>query len=209
MLLAIETTTDCCSAALYKDGTIISKAAVAPRQHTHLIFEQISELLALSGIEQKDIQGLCLGNGPGSFTGSRLGLSVIQGLALAIDCPVWQVSSLEALAWQAYRIHGYAEVQIVQDARMNQSYFARFQCSDSGLKCVSEIKLLDQHLISEHLDHNIPTIGTGIKSADLDHDKPIHYPLAEDVLHLSLNAWSQKLFFEVHKLEALYLRQAV
>src|SRR5574340_720031 len=100
-LLAIETATESCSAALNIDGRIIERSELAPRRHAELILPMIESLLGEAGIARAQLDGIAVGRGPGAFTGVRLAIAVAQGLALALDIPVVAVSSLDALAQDA------------------------------------------------------------------------------------------------------------
>ena len=133
-LLAIETATECCSAALLIDGRVIERSEIAPRRHAELILPMVDALLAEAGIGKRRIDGIAVGRGPGAFTGVRLAISVAQGLALGLDRPVVPVSSLAALAFEAPESDGPdAAILAVIDARMGEVYAAAFTRSEDGL----------------------------------------------------------------------------
>ena len=100
ILLAIDTATECCSAALWVDGKLFHHSTMQPRLHAELILPFIDKLLIEASIKKTDIQGLIVGQGPGAFTGVRIGVGVAQGLALALEIPVVAVSNLQTLAIQ-------------------------------------------------------------------------------------------------------------
>ncbi len=100
-ILALDTATEACSAALLLDGEITDRFVVAPRRHNELILPMIDELLSDSGVRLKDLDYLAFGRGPGAFTGLRIAAGVVQGLALSQDIPVFGVSDLAAVALQA------------------------------------------------------------------------------------------------------------
>src|SRR5512142_2628891 len=93
-LLAIDTATEACSAALLIGDTLIERSEIAPRRHAELILPMIESLLAEAGIGRRRLDGIAVGRGPGAFTGVRLAISVAQGIALGLDIPVAPVSSL-------------------------------------------------------------------------------------------------------------------
>ncbi|HEX6832184.1 MAG TPA: tRNA (adenosine(37)-N6)-threonylcarbamoyltransferase complex dimerization subunit type 1 TsaB, partial [Rudaea sp.] len=93
-LIAIETSTECCSAALLHDGAVIERSEPAPRRHAELILPMIESLLAEADLSRRQIDAIAVGRGPGAFTGVRLAISVAQGIALGLDIPVLPVSSL-------------------------------------------------------------------------------------------------------------------
>ena len=131
-LLAIETATESCSAALLVDGRIIERSEIAPRRHAELILPMIESLLAEAGLSRRQIDGIAVGRGPGAFTGVRLAISVAQGIALGLDVPVVPVSSLAALA-QDVPAELDAPILAVIDARMGEIYAGTFRRNADGL----------------------------------------------------------------------------
>jgi len=123
-LLAIETAAEACSAALYIDGEVRERFAVAPQRQSELILPMMDELLAEAGLRVADLDALAFGRGPGSFTGVRIATGVVQGAAFAADIPVVPVSTLAALAQGHRRTTGHARVLAAFDARMNEVYWA-------------------------------------------------------------------------------------
>jgi len=131
-LLAIDTATEACSAALLVGGELIERSEIAPRRHAELILPMIESLLAEAGISRRQIDGIAVGRGPGAFTGVRLAISVAQGLALGLDVPVVPVSSLAALA-QDVPGEFSEPVLAVIDARMGEIYAGTFRRGSGGL----------------------------------------------------------------------------
>ena len=101
-LLALDTSTEACSVALWHKGEKTYLDELAQRTHTKRILPMIDELLANSGINLKQVDALAFGRGPGSFTGVRVGAGIAQGLALGADLPVIAVSNLTAMAQAAF-----------------------------------------------------------------------------------------------------------
>ncbi|WP_018949627.1 tRNA (adenosine(37)-N6)-threonylcarbamoyltransferase complex dimerization subunit type 1 TsaB [Thioalkalivibrio sp. ALMg11] len=124
-LIALETATEQCSAALYLDGEIHCVRERAARRHGELILGQIEQLLREADVPRSSLDGVAVGRGPGAFTGVRLGLGVAQGIAFALDRPVVPVSTLQALAQQALRgDRRPASVLAALDARMGEVYWS-------------------------------------------------------------------------------------
>ncbi len=124
-LLALDTATESCSAALLCGESLIERSELAPRRHAELILPMIESLLAEAGISRRQLDGIAVGRGPGAFTGVRLAISVAQGLALGLDLPVAPVSSLAALALDVP--DNGASVLAVIDARMGEVYAGMFR----------------------------------------------------------------------------------
>jgi tRNA threonylcarbamoyladenosine biosynthesis protein TsaB len=125
-LLAIETATAACSAALYVDGEISERHELAPREHALLILPMIEDLLTEAGVPVGALDAIGYGRGPGSFTGVRVAASVVQGIAFAADLPVVAVSTLATLALGAMRETGEHRVMAALDARMSEVYWGRY-----------------------------------------------------------------------------------
>ncbi len=132
-ILAIETATDACSVAIFVDGQIRECHAVAPRQHSQLLFTMLEELLPGGNLAAMGIQAIAYGSGPGSFTGLRIAASAVQGLAYSCDLPAIAVSTLAILAQSALR-QGKAgaddTVLCSIDARINEVYSAVYDYAD-------------------------------------------------------------------------------
>ncbi|CAK0753597.1 tRNA threonylcarbamoyladenosine biosynthesis protein TsaB [Gammaproteobacteria bacterium] len=130
-ILAIETSTDACSCALWLNEEIREQFVLAPRSHGTLILSMVDELLREGGLGLKELDGLAFGCGPGAFTGLRIAAGVVQGLAFAAELPVVAISSLAALAQATrnYSPHGEIGEQIlaIQDARMGEVYHGAFR----------------------------------------------------------------------------------
>lgn len=129
-LLAIETSTEACSVALIHGDVVIARSEIAPRRHTELVLPMADALLAEAGLGRHALDAIAVGRGPGAFTGVRLGISLAQGMALALDLPVVTVSSLAALALEAPEDD--ADILAVIDARMGEIYAASFRRDDNG-----------------------------------------------------------------------------
>ncbi len=130
-LLALDTSSEGCSAALWLDGRITERFELAPRGHTRLLMPMVRELLAEQGFVPTDLDALAFARGPGSFTGLRIATGVVQGLAWGLSLPVVPVSSLAAVALGAIEEHQLADgdlIAVAFDARMGEVYWATYQC---------------------------------------------------------------------------------
>ena len=154
ILLAIDTATEACSAALLVSGAVIERSEIAPRRHAELILPMIEELLNEAGLSRRQIDAVAVGRGPGAFTGVRLAISVAQGLALGLDIPVIPVSSLAALA-QEVPPDERAMILAVIDARMGEVYAGAFRRDESGL-----VQLVGAEGVSAAADWSAPLEAT-------------------------------------------------
>ena len=134
-LLAIETSTEACSVALWHAGRVIERSEVAPRRHAELVLPMAESLLAEAGLARRQLDGIAVGRGPGAFTGVRLAISVAQGLALGLDVPVVPVSSLAALALDAPE--NFSSILAVIDARMGEVYAGAFRRVGEDLEALN------------------------------------------------------------------------
>lgn len=132
-ILAVDTASDSCSVALSLEGECLSRHDYAPRQHHALLIPMIQSLLAEAELGASDLTAIAISNGPGSFTGVRLGLGVVQGIAFAADLPLIPISSLRLLAQTAAREHSVDDVIVIVDARMKEVYWGHYRPSDHGL----------------------------------------------------------------------------
>lgn len=121
-ILAIDTSTDFCSAALWLDGQMIERGAAAGQSHSTLLASMVDAVLAESGLTVNALHGVAYGAGPGSFTGLRIACAVAQGLAFAADIPVAGIGTLHAMAAAC----GNARVVCCLDARMQEVYHAAY-----------------------------------------------------------------------------------
>lgn len=121
-VLAIDSTTDLASAALFCRGQTLVHTAAPGLNSSLTLLPLIAGLLAEAGITHAVLDALAFGAGPGSFTGLRVACGVAQGLAVAHDRPLLGIGSLDAMAHAA----GASQVLTCLDARMNEVYFAAF-----------------------------------------------------------------------------------
>ena len=132
-ILAIDTSTDACSAALSLAGEIHERFELAPRAHSQLILPMLESLLAEAGIALTQLDAIAFGCGPGSFTGVRIAAGVTQGIAFGANLPVVPVSTLAALAQGACDELGLSHVLAALDARMHEVYWGAYSCSGDGI----------------------------------------------------------------------------
>jgi tRNA threonylcarbamoyladenosine biosynthesis protein TsaB len=122
-ILAIETSTEYCSTALWRDGTVSERCELVGQKHSEVLVAMLDALLKDAGIGIGQVDGIAFGKGPGSFTGIRIACGVAQGLALGTGVNVVGVCTLQALADAS----GKDKVVAVLDARMGELYLAAYE----------------------------------------------------------------------------------
>lgn len=129
-ILAIETATEACSVALWRDPDIQQRHEITPRQHSQRLFGMLAELLPDGRLSEHGIEAVAYGVGPGSFTGLRIAASAVQGLTFASGLPAIPVSTLACQVQTALRQGLVAEGDVVLstlDARINEIYYACYR----------------------------------------------------------------------------------
>lgn len=133
-ILALDTATENCSAALLTDAGLLTREERLIRGHAARILAMIAELTAEAGVSLAQLTALAFGRGPGAFTGVRLAASVAQGIAFGAGLPVVPVSDLQALAQRVLALSPAAHaVLICNDARMQEVYSGAFARGPDGL----------------------------------------------------------------------------
>ncbi|HAF43698.1 MAG TPA: tRNA (adenosine(37)-N6)-threonylcarbamoyltransferase complex dimerization subunit type 1 TsaB [Gallionellaceae bacterium] len=122
-ILAVETSTEYCSVALWQDGTVSERCELVGQKHSEVLMAMLDALLKDAGIKVKQVDGIAYGKGPGSFTGVRIACGVAQGLALGADVGVVGVCTLQALAGAS----GKDKIIAALDARMGELYLAAYE----------------------------------------------------------------------------------
>lgn len=189
-ILAVETATEACSVAYQNAlGEVFERFAVIPQQHTQRVFPMIREVLASAGADLSEIDAIAVGQGPGSFTGVRIAVSVAHGLGFGLEKPVYPISTLAAMAFQARE--GLAEgesktVSPVLDARMGEYYTGTYSVSSHEIVCIEE----------DHISREGEPTGI--------------LPRAKEVLLLAQMAWQKgELGLPAEKVLPVYLREKV
>lgn len=133
-ILALDTSTEYCSVALWQDGIVMERCELAGQRHSELLIEMLDALLNEAGVKLTQLGGIAFGMGPGSFTGVRIACGATQGLALGANLPVACICTLEALA----EASGKEKVVAALDARMGELYLAAYEKRDGVWISVAE-----------------------------------------------------------------------
>ncbi len=218
-LLALETATEACSAALYLDGEISERYQFAPREHTRLILPMADALLAEAELSLAQLDVVAFGCGPGAFTGVRIATGVVQGIAFAADLPVVPVSTLATLAQGARREFGWSRVATAIDARMAEVYWGAFEDDDGIMRAVSEELVIAPQQVPLLDGDNWCGIGSGWQSyaeelmqrqgGVLSDTRGEYFPHARDVAVLAADGFARGEAVAAEQAQPRYLRDNV
>lgn len=164
-ILALESSAVAASVAICEEDTLIAQSFLQTGfTHSQTLLPMVEQLLNASGLTLEDIELLAVAVGPGSFTGLRIGVATVKGLAWAKDLPCAACSTLEAMAWNAVGLQG--ELCAAMDARRAQVYQARFQSDGETLSRLSADRAVSLEDLADELRGTSQTqwiVGDGAK----------------------------------------------
>lgn len=137
LILALETSTELGSCALWRDGELSERICPAGRSHSETLLPLVRELLVEAAVAVSQLDAIAFGVGPGAFTGLRVACGAAQGLAVANDIPLLPLTSLEAMAAAT----GAEQVLALLDARMGEVYAGAYRRSADGYVLQGEIRV--------------------------------------------------------------------
>ena len=217
-ILIIDTATEACSVALEINTHVFNRFEICPQQHSQRILPMIDEVLKEAKVTLQDLDYLAFGRGPGSFTGVRIATGVLQGLALGTGHKVVGISTLAAMAQQAYAQNQKEQVTAAIDARMSEVYFGQYQLQQNVMTLLGEEQVLPPEQGAALLSHysEMAGVGTGWQAyANLDVDNQIDvltgvlYPNALYMLPLAKALIADGKAVEVEDIKPVYLRDKV
>jgi tRNA threonylcarbamoyladenosine biosynthesis protein TsaB len=230
-LLAVETATEACSAALYIDGIVTERFELTPKEHTRMILPMIDSLMADAGLKPQQLDALAFGCGPGSFTGVRIATGVIQGIAFGADLPVVPVSTLAAIAQDFFdknkaqgarrkvKLTTFNVAFTAMDARMGEIFWGVYHRDEQGFA-----KLIGKESVTPAVAVEFPDLsgvgvgsGWGVYNQELmlqlagrvsycEIDK---LPRAGAIVRLGARGFEQGLAVPVEQAMPVYLRDKV
>lgn len=161
-VLSIDTSTKCLSmAVLEESGTICELSRITPMQHSSLLFPMMDDCLKKAGITIKAIDGFAVSLGPGSFTGLRIGVAAMKGLAFSLGRPIVGIPTLDVIAENA-KPDKYKVVPIL-DAKRGQVYSAIYTFNGQHIKRLSEDMVIDIDGLLEKIDDKVMFLGEGLE----------------------------------------------
>lgn len=214
-ILAFDTATEYCSAALWLDGNVLEREVLAGQSHSRLLLPQCQSLLAAAELDLEGLDGIAFGMGPGSFTGLRIACAVAQGLAYAAGLPVVGINSLQAMAADT----GGDKVLVCLDARKGEVYhgiYAREAGDWREMRPVAVSSPVDLPELegngwtgcgsgfSAYADELIAKCGTAMTKIIAD-----AYPHARAIAQLAATQFAQGKGYAAELAAPLYIRNKV
>jgi len=195
MIIAIETATEVCSAALIDRDTVLCERSLHEKNiHSERLMLLIDEVLTYSKTSKMQLHGIAVSFGPGSFTGLRIGLSTAKGLAMALDLPLFAVPTLDGIA-ESFRLNqnpGSKKIFCAMvDAKREEAFFAYYTITqneiarrnDYSIKLKSEILLDASGQDAVVIQPNISAASIGLLAyrkrneytvSDFSHTEPMY-----------------------------------
>ena len=217
-ILALDTSTEFCSLALWQDGTVVVREILAGQRHSELVLPMLDEFLVVAGLTLTQLDGIAFGAGPGSFTGLRIACGVAQGLALGANLPVLGIGTLEALA-QTQTTTKDSKVIAALDARMGEIYHAAYIQSTEGWEMVCEPTLCQPQQAPQLSGNGWVGCGSGFDKYDEALGKRYHEqisridagvcPHAREMAQLAAPRFAKGLGIDPADATPLYIRNKV
>lgn len=164
-MLGIDTSGKTASAALYdtENRIFLAQNTLYTRKtHSQVIMPICRDIIAQTGNKIEDIQAIAVANGPGSYTGLRIGAAAVKAMSFALDCPCCGVSTLEGMAYNNLQFYGI--ICSVMKARGELIYACAYKSDGTAPEQLCEERLIDKAEFSEYLDsfgENILLCGDG------------------------------------------------
>lgn len=217
-ILAVDTATEICGVAIMIDEEIVSESTTPQgRTHAQGVMDTIRRALVQSGTTVADLTGLVVTRGPGSFTGLRIGISTVKGLAAAAGKPIVGVSTLAVLAHQAPDSAHWVCPMI--DARRNEVYWSLYERQAGSILrvCPEQVGIPEQ--IKEKIDQPCLFIGNGARRYATRIEQCLSFPvlLADErcdiprpgtLARLGMQRLKRNQFDDPHPFSPVYLRKS-
>lgn len=221
LILALDSSTDACSVALHADGQVDARFELAAKSHTQRLLPMVDELLRSNNLKLRDLDAIAFGRGPGSFTGLRICMGIVQGLAFGAQLPVIPVSTLEAMALGYYRANPEVSLPVLVslDARMDEVYWGLFARTGNFVSALSDEFVMKPELLSaqdviQSLAGQFIAVGPGwhypvmqaLAASTIVVDAQ---PQAEDMALIAAHVWSAGGAIDVLDAQPVYLRDTI
>jgi len=216
-ILAIETATSSCSVALNHQENIFVRHEVGNNVHSKVLLEMVQSVLNEAEITVEKLDAVAVGQGPGSFTGLRIGVGVAQGIAYGAGAPMIGISSLDALANQSQKT---GRIIAGIDARMGEVYWCEYQKHQQGIERLGELAVsAPEDIASTEPEQELQLLGNAwqeyaerfdpnlIKNATIDHTQL--YPMADSILSLAQKDYAEGKIIQAIDFAPEYVRNDV
>jgi len=226
IILNIETATSLCSVSLAKNGKVLSiRETQEEKSHARLLSVFISEIMQEQGFEIKDLDGVAVGKGPGSYTGLRIGVSTAKGICFGANIPMLAIGTLQILCDQVFIKADLNIRDILRDpstlicpmidARRMEVYYSLFnnhgkEVSNAAAEVINNITFLP--VLAKH---TVIFTGSGMNKCReiLNHPNAIlmdHiHPSAQSLARLSYKAFQNDKFVNLAYFEPFYLKDFI
>lgn len=211
--MGIDTTTRFLSLGIYNNNNICEYNLDLERRHSNLLAVTIKRVLDALSLKPKDINYFACGIGPGSFTGIRIGMATIEGLAFSLNKPIVGVSTLDILA-QGAPYTNDAIVPII-DAKRGLIYCSIYKAKNGAIKRIAPYMLLSERGLFSKIKHNAVLLGDAvnlykekialnIKGAAVL-DREYWYPAGRNIVRLALERIKEKKIGSAFTVKPIYL----
>ncbi|MDA3895301.1 MAG: tRNA (adenosine(37)-N6)-threonylcarbamoyltransferase complex dimerization subunit type 1 TsaB [Desulfobacteraceae bacterium] len=215
-ILAVDTATKSCSVAVIDEKSVISEFSVNHNDtHSKFLMGMIRDILNICHLSVNDLDGFAVTLGPGSFTGLRIGLSAVKGIALVTGKPVVGVSTLEVLAYQVFGSDKL--ICPMMDARRNEVYAARYRFKNLKLEIDTPSMVVSPEKAIENINEACILAGDGaLLYQDLIKNRlgskavftnfTQHFIRASTVGHIAMKRFKSNNTDDISLIEPLYIR---
>jgi len=215
IILAIDSSMDCCSVALYKKKCIHSLLEKCKKKHTIKILPMIREILFQTKTKFKELNYVSFTKGPGNFTGLRITESIAQSLSLSLNIPMISISTLAILAEKAWRKYKKNKIIVIINAKKTQVYWAEYKRNHESIWIGEHTEsLLEKKLIKNKInDFKKQWMVISDDKCQLVKSEKLLYlnknelflPNAKDIIPFALLKIKEKKFFYSGKNSINYL----
>ncbi|CAL1329504.1 tRNA (adenosine(37)-N6)-threonylcarbamoyltransferase complex dimerization subunit type 1 TsaB [Candidatus Providencia siddallii] len=214
-ILAIDTSTNACSVALFYNEKIVSRFLISVNEHSKKILPMIDEILSEVKIKLSELNAIVFSKGPGSFTGIRVGIGISQGLAFGSNLPLIGLSTLMILAEGAYRVTGQSKILVGINAKMSKIFFSKYYRNKNNiwigekfevLISLKEIKIFLDSLIGKwYCAGNCWDIYPELLDSKKIIFSKIIFPCAKDMLFIVRDLLYKNKIIKIEDIKPTYL----
>lgn len=215
-VLVVDTSTSACCLAIKKGDELTEDFEIAGRSHSEIILPKIKSLLERCHLSPGDLQLIVFGQGPGSFTGLRIAVGVVQGLSFGLNIPLTAVSGLACLAQGEYRNHGSENILVAMAARQTEVYWAAFQVSEKIARPTVNECVVDVAALEPIENRDWVGVGEGWElkkeieqsiGLQIEVTRTQVYPQPLDILELGLQKYQEGEIIAAEEAQPVYLRE--